>query len=139
MKYSVCLAIGLLAMLAAHCTALPMANEEELVSLDSMEQAQGQGQAQTQELPHILKIAPKQQTNSELELSNSNVYDTIVEQLRAAGVHTSEQQALNTLSYKELTRLLALWHMAQGRNYYEASDNRVQPAAAATTAQPIPS
>ncbi|TDG39552.1 hypothetical protein AWZ03_014028 [Drosophila navojoa] len=137
MKHSVSLAIGFLALLAATCcTALPMANEEELVSLDSMEQGQP-GQARPQELPHILKIAPKQQTNEEPEPIKSNVYDTIVEQLRAAGVHTSEQKPLNTLSYKELTRLLALWHMAQGRNYYEAGNNRAQRETA--TAQPIPS
>ncbi|EDW00070.1 GH12655 [Drosophila grimshawi] len=117
MKYAGCLAIVLIAM-SGLCTALPMANEDELVALNSVEQVR------TDELPHILKIAPRHSEPVAEDPERPGDFDTIVEELRTAGVHTSEQKPLHTLRYKELARLLALWQMAQGRNYYVANENR---------------
>ncbi|XP_064537169.1 uncharacterized protein LOC135427560 [Drosophila montana] len=135
MQFSGCLAIVLLASIAL-TTSLPMANEDELVALDSVEQVE-----QPQDMRHILKIAPKQ-ADTELAEERTGVYDTIVEELRAAGIQTSEQKPLPTLSYKELTRLLALWHMTQGRNFYEAEGQHAhgtEQFVAAATTRPIPS
>lgn len=135
MQFSGCLAMVLLATIALS-TPMPMANEDELVALDSVEQVE-----QPQDMRHILKIAPKQ-ADTELVEDRTGVYDTIVEQLRAAGVQTSEQKPLQTLSYKELSRLLALWHMSQGRNYYEAEGKHARGAeqfVAAATTRPIAS
>ncbi|XP_017045763.1 uncharacterized protein LOC108091193 [Drosophila ficusphila] len=51
----------------------------------------------------------------------------LVEQLEAAGVESADRRALSTLSYKELVRLLALWHINQERNVYEANGPDQQP------------
>ncbi|XP_017852054.1 uncharacterized protein LOC108606453 [Drosophila busckii] len=117
MKFALCLCLGML-MLMSVAHARPMTNDaEQLVELESVEQLPTKPREQQ---AHILQIAAKpQQETAEQQKTRLNIFDTIVEQLREAGVQTSEKQPLQTLTYKELTHLLALWHMTQSRNFYE--------------------
>lgn len=109
-------------LLLAVTQAIPMTNDDEpLVSLDSVEE-----QPPARELPHMV-IAAKKPIEVEPTEERPGLFDTIVQELRAAGVQTSEKRELQTLSYRELTRLLALWHLASGRNFYEANENRAPP------------
>lgn len=118
-NYSSGVFLVLLLAVVALATPLPMTNDAEFVSIDSSEKA-------PHELPHMV-IAPRK-LEDELVEQRPGLFDTIVEQLHAAGVQTADKRQLQTLSYKELTRLLALWHLTQRRNYYEANENRAPPA-----------
>ncbi|XP_001355398.2 uncharacterized protein [Drosophila pseudoobscura] len=105
---------GLL-LAAGTSNALPMTNDLELVAaLDAMEPAAAAAQPS-----HISRIAARGEATAHED--RPELFNTIVQELKAAGVYTAERQDLHTLSYKELTRLLALWHLSSGRNYYEAS------------------
>ncbi|KAL7742487.1 hypothetical protein ACLKA6_010182 [Drosophila palustris] len=116
MKHSVCFLLVLLAVVAL-VTPLPMTNDAELVPLGS-----ASAEKESHELPHMV-IAPRKLEEETVE-QRPGLFDTIVEQLHAAGVQTADKRQLQTLSYKELTRLLALWHLSARSNYYEASENR---------------
>lgn len=112
-------------LLLAVAYALPMTNDDEpLVSLDSVEEL-----PPARELPHMV-IPVKKPIEEESTEERPGLFNTIVQELRAAGVQTSEKRELQTLSYRELTRLLALWHLASGRNFYEANENRASPPSA---------
>lgn len=109
-------------LLFAVAQALPMTNDDEpLVSLDSVEEL-----PPARELPHMV-IAAKKPSEEKSTEERPGLFDTIIQELREAGVQTSEKRELQTLSYRELTRLLALWHLASGRNFYEANENRAPP------------
>ncbi|XP_060664633.1 uncharacterized protein LOC132797128 [Drosophila nasuta] len=127
MKFTVVLLL-LVALIAQLSAALPMTNDAELVALDSNEEKSSDARAsagQRQETAHMV-IAPRKLEEEPVE-PRSAMFDTIVEELHAAGVQTADKRQLETLSYKDLTRLLALWHLTQRRTYYEADENRAPP------------
>ncbi|XP_062141335.1 uncharacterized protein LOC133849339 [Drosophila sulfurigaster albostrigata] len=129
MKFTVVLLL-LVALIAQLSAALPMTNDAELVALDSNEEKSEKSDArasagQRQEAAHMV-IAPRKLDEEPVE-PRSAMFDTIVEELHAAGVQTADKRQLETLSYKDLTRLLALWHLTQRRTYYEADENRAPP------------
>ncbi|XP_020805504.1 uncharacterized protein LOC110181912 [Drosophila serrata] len=105
--------------------AMPMTNDDqELTALDSVEQSlpllpTGHRRPESE---FVGRIAPKVQEASEERPEEQ--FDTLVQELQAAGVHTADRRALHTLTYKELVRLLALYQLAQGRNYYDAGDQK---------------
>ncbi|XP_017029012.1 uncharacterized protein [Drosophila kikkawai] len=99
--------------------ALPMTNDDqELTALESVEESLPLNRRSESEF--VSRIAPRHQENPEEEQQ----FDTLVRELQAAGVHTADRRALRTLTYKELVRLLALYQLAQGRNYYDAVDQK---------------
>ncbi|XP_044572830.1 uncharacterized protein LOC123257511 [Drosophila ananassae] len=118
--------LALLAILCATsgCHSLPMTNEDlDLVALASVEElGHHPRKEQTPSPPEsqfVGRIPPKKETDGEVQ---PDQFETFVKELEAAGVKTAERRDLRTLTYKELTRLLALWHLSQGRNYYEAAE-----------------
>lgn len=119
MKYAIGFLPVLLLVVVPLSSPLPMTNDADLVSLSSASE-------ESHELPHMV-IAPRK-LEQEMVEERPGLFDTIVEQLHAAGVQTADKRQLQTLSYKELTRLLALWHLTQRSHYYEAYENRAPPA-----------
>lgn len=119
------LPLVLLAILCATsgCHSLPMTNEDlDLVALASVEELGHQPRKEQTTPPEsqfVERIAPKKESDGEVQ---PDQFETFVKELEAAGVKTAERRDLRTLTYKELTRLLALWHLSQGRNYYEAAE-----------------
>ncbi|XP_017109110.2 uncharacterized protein [Drosophila bipectinata] len=114
------LLLVMLAILCATtgCHSLPMTNEDlDLVALGSVEE-EPKEQTGPVESQFVGRIAPRKEIGGE---EQPEQFETFVRELEAAGVRTAERRDLRTLSYKELTRLLALWHLSQGRNYYEAA------------------
>ncbi|XP_030378950.1 uncharacterized protein LOC115627420 [Scaptodrosophila lebanonensis] len=106
-------------------TTLAMTNDQ-LLSLESVDQSPAGSEQLPFESPHIAKIAPK--TAAEEEEAGGGegerVVDiqTFVQELRSAGVQTAERRDLETLGYRELTRLLGLLHLTQERSYYTAGE-----------------
>ncbi|XP_034489939.1 uncharacterized protein LOC117793666 isoform X1 [Drosophila innubila] len=119
MKFAVGFFPVLLLAVFPLATPLPMTNDADLVSLSSTNK-------ESHELPHMV-IAPRKLEEEQVE-ERPGLFDTIVEQLHAAGVQTADKRQLQTLSYKELTRLLALWHLTQRSTYYDASESRAPSA-----------
>ncbi|XP_034671125.1 uncharacterized protein LOC117903301 [Drosophila subobscura] len=126
-KFPGLLGLGLvlagLLLAAGTLNALPMTNDLELVAaFDAMEPVPEAAAAAAAAQPsHISRIAARGKVVATAQEDRPELFNTIVQELQSAGVYTAERRDLNTLSYKELTRLLGLWHLSSGRNYYEAS------------------
>ncbi|BFF99924.1 uncharacterized protein DMAD_00047 [Drosophila madeirensis] len=125
-KFSGLLGLGLvlagLLLAAGTLNALPMTNDLELVAaFDAMEPVPEAAAAAAAQPSHISRIAARGEVVATAQEDRPELFNTIVQELQSAGVYTAERRDLNTLSYKELTRLLGLWHLSSGRNYYEAS------------------
>lgn len=116
--------------------SLPMNPEQELKDVDEpLGQQRQHKQQHVQQMQRMVKseavpesefvgrIAPRDEQNPEDE------YDavTLVEELEAAGVKLADRRDLRKLTYTELARLLALWHLSQNRNVYNAKGPEEQP------------
>lgn len=116
--------------------SLPMNPEQELKDVDEpLGQQRQYKQQHVQQMQRMVKseavpesefvgrIAPRDEQNPEDE------YDavTLVEELEAAGVKLADRRDLRKLTYTELARLLALWHLSQNRNVYNAKGPEEQP------------
>eukprot|EP00099_Drosophila_melanogaster_P016826 NP_572654.1 uncharacterized protein Dmel_CG15209 [Drosophila melanogaster] len=116
--------------------SLPMNPEQELKDVDEpLGQQRQHKQQHVQQMQRMVKseavpesefvgkIAPRNEQNPEDE------YDavTLVEELEAAGVKLADRRDLRKLTYTELARLLALWHLSQNRNVYNAKGPEEQP------------
>ncbi|SPP89294.1 uncharacterized protein LOC117590813 [Drosophila guanche] len=125
-KFPGLLGLGLvlagLLLAAGTLNALPMTNDLELVAaFDGIEPVQESAAAAAAQPSHISRIAARGEVVATAQEDRPELFNTIVQELYSAGVYTAERRDLNTLSYKELIRLLGLWHLSSGRNYYEAS------------------
>lgn len=116
--------------------SLPMNPEQELKDVDEpLGQQRQHKQQHVQQMQRMVKseavpesefvgkIAPRNEQNPEDE------YDavTLVEELEAAGVKLADRRDLRKLTYTELARLLAIWHLSQNRNVYNAKGPEEQP------------
>ncbi|EDW78475.2 uncharacterized protein Dwil_GK16452 [Drosophila willistoni] len=109
-------------VMATVALPLPMTNDQELVAVDSIEQdQQQQGSDLETESTNIARIAGRNSNNNNND--HPKEFDTFVEELQTAGVQMANRQNIQTLSYKELTRLLALWHLSHERNFYESKSS----------------
>ncbi|XP_068139832.1 uncharacterized protein [Drosophila tropicalis] len=108
-------------VMATLALPLPMTNDQELVAADSIEQdQQQQGSELETESTYISRIGGRNNNNND---DHPKEFDTFVEELQTAGVQMANRQDLRTLSYKELARLLALWHLSHERNFYESKSS----------------
>ncbi|XP_017002290.2 uncharacterized protein [Drosophila takahashii] len=81
------------------------------------------------------RVAAKNQNINDHTAEDRALFD-IVElrnDLEAAGVVSGDKRELHQLTYTELVRLLALWHLSQTRNVYEARGPEEQPDQALDT------
>ncbi|EDV46129.1 uncharacterized protein LOC6551416 [Drosophila erecta] len=127
--------LGLVSLVSL-ASSLPMTPEQELKDVDEPLRQQPQQQVQRMvkseavpdsdsESEFVGRIAPHNEQNPE----DVQEYDavTLVEELEAAGVQLAGRQDLRKLTYTELVRLLALWHLSQNRNVYNAKGPEEQP------------
>ncbi|XP_043661330.1 uncharacterized protein LOC122625310 [Drosophila teissieri] len=126
--------LGLVSLVSL-ASSLPMTPEQEL---KDEQEPLGQQQQQQQQHHRMVKseaesefvgrIAPRNEHNPEEEQEYNTV--TLVEQLEAAGVQLGDRRDLRKLTYTELARVLALWHLSQNRNIYNAKGPEEQPSQA---------
>ncbi|EDW45753.1 uncharacterized protein LOC6617592 [Drosophila sechellia] len=123
-----------LVSLASLASSLPMTPEQELKDVDEplgqqrqhKQQQVHQRMVKSEAVPEsefVGRIAPRDEQNPEDE------YDavTLVEELEAVGVKLADRRDLRKLTFTELARLLALWHLSQNRNVYNAKGPEEQP------------
>ncbi|XP_017085604.1 uncharacterized protein LOC108117599 [Drosophila eugracilis] len=106
-------------------SALPMTAEQEQKGLQSVGSKSNRMVKSEAESEFIGRIPPNGDDSSEEPAQYDIV--TLVEELEAAGVQSADRRDLHTLTYKELVRLLALWHLAQTRNVYDSKGPDEQP------------
>ncbi|EDX02975.1 uncharacterized protein LOC6526050 [Drosophila yakuba] len=122
--------LGLVSLVSL-ASSLPMTPEQELKDVqEPLGQQQQQQQQQRMvkseaESEFVGRIAPRNEHNPEEEQEYDAV--TLVEELEAAGVKLADRRDLRKLTYTELARLLALWHLSQNRNVYNAKGPEEQP------------
>uniref|UniRef100_A0A6P4EUB6 Uncharacterized protein LOC108044245 n=1 Tax=Drosophila rhopaloa TaxID=1041015 RepID=A0A6P4EUB6_DRORH len=104
--------------------SLPMTPENELGDLQPVGYQLPRMAKSEAESEFVGRIAPKGEHSAE---EDKEYVITLVEQLNSAGVKASDNRDLKTLSYEELVRLLALWHLSQERHIYEANGPDEQP------------
>ncbi|KAI8035117.1 uncharacterized protein LOC128260973 [Drosophila gunungcola] len=109
--------------------SLPMTPENELRELDhqlghQMGHQQPRMAKSEVESEFVGRIAPNGEHSVEEDPEHAIA---LLEELEEAGVKSTDDRPLHILSYNELLRLLALWHLNQNRNVYEANGPDKQP------------
>ncbi|XP_016978668.2 uncharacterized protein LOC108044245 [Drosophila rhopaloa] len=103
--------------------SLPMTPENELGDLQPVGYQLPRMAKSEAESEFFGRIAPKGEHSAE----EDKEYVITLEQLNSAGVKASDNRDSKSLSYRELVRLLALWHLSQERHIYEANGPDEQP------------